>query len=273
MIRTTRFIFPFTALALLPTLGCGLEEIKGGNTQDQIPAEVQRALDETCATNSTCHANGSALLNLGPGASAALLDTMASTGDPFVVFGDLEASYLARKILGTNISGGPMPLSNQSPNDEVNLAIILGWIAGAEFSDGGSDTSGDTTDTGGDTTTDTGVDPICFADKPVPALPSFEADVWPTLEGRCTANCHEAMSLVPHMPDSATAFTNMVGVAGSTGMNYVSADAPEDSYLWHKLAGTHAQVGGTGGPMPLIGETCAVELQTIYAWILAGAAP
>lgn len=271
MTRTTRIhshSLAVLALAWLPALGCGLEEITDGGNTDQIPAEVQAAFDETCATNMTCHANGSALVNLGPGSSAAILDTNASTGDPFVKFGDIEGSYLARKILGTNISGGPMPLDQQSPNDEVNLAIILGWIAGAEFSDGGD--SG--TDSGTDTTTGDGDgDVTCYAMEPVPAAPSFEADVWPTLEARCVAGCHAASA--PQMPDAATAFANMVDVASTATMNYVTPDIPDESYLWHKLAGTHSAVGGTGAAMPLVGDMCVVELQTIYAWILAGAAP
>ncbi len=272
MTRTTGLL-SLMALALVPALGCGLEEITDGGTADAIPADVQAALDETCAT-AGCHANGGALVNLGPGASAAILDTMASTGDPFVTIGDVEASYLARKMLGTDISGSKMPLSTQSPNDAVNVAIILGWIAGAEFSDGGDsgDTTDDTTDDTGDTT-DTGMDPTCYADLPVPALPSFETDVWPTLEARCTAGCHMNMGLVPHMPDAMGAFDNLVGVMSSTGMNYVSADSPDDSYMWHKLSATHMQVGGTGGPMPQVGAMCTIEMQTIYAWILAGALP
>jgi hypothetical protein len=199
---------------------------------------------------------------------------MASTGDPYVVFGDLEASYLARKMLGKDISGGPMPLFEQSPNDSVNVAIILGWIAGAEFTDEAGDGDDDTeTDTDEGDTTETGEpEPECFAEKPVPAMPSFDADVWPILEGRCTAGCHENMTTVPHLPDPAGAFANLVGVASSAGMNYVTADVPDDSYLWHKLSATHTIVGGTGAPMPLVGEMCAVEMQTIYAWILAGAA-
>ena len=116
---------------------------------------------------------------------------------------------------------------------------------------------------------------VCYADKPIPAAPSFEADVWPVLENRCTASCHENMGLAPHLPDAAGAYANLVGVASpSASLDLVSAGDPEGSYLWHKVAGTHTGVeGGGGGPMPAIGELCVAELQTIYAWILAGAEP
>jgi hypothetical protein len=258
------FTAVFTASMLLPTIGCGLEEITDGGGEDKVPAAVQAAFDESCAT-AGCHANGGAQVNLGPGASDALLTTMASTGDPFVVLGDLEASYVARKILGRDITGGPMPLVEQSPNDPVNVAIILGWIAGAEFDDGGGDGDGDTGDGDGDVP--------CYAVAPVPMEPSFATDVWPTLEARCTENCHASMALNPHMPDAAGAFASLVGVASSNGMNYVTADVPDESYVWHKLSATHAFVGGGGSSMPSGGQMCTVEMQTIYAWILTGAQP
>jgi hypothetical protein len=268
MTRTTSYCL-FTTLAVLPMLGCGLEEITDGDGgDDAIPPAVQTAFDESCATNNTCHANDGSQVKLGPGASEAILTTMAANGEPFVVLGDVQASYLARKMLGTDITGGQMPLSSQSPNDDVNVAIILGWIAGAEFTDGGGDGDGDTTTGDGDG------DMPCFAEAPAPAMPSFATDVWPILEGRCAnAGCHGNMTTVPLMPDSGGAFTNLVGVASSAGMDYVTADVPDDSYLWHKLSGTQTIAGGGGATMPFGGQMCTAEMQTIYAWILTGASP
>jgi hypothetical protein len=45
----------------------------------------------------------------------------------------------------------------------------------------------------------------------------------------------------------------------------------EESYLWHKLKGTHLDVGGEGEQMPLIGEIDAAELELFETWILGGA--
>ncbi len=271
MTRTTRTTFMLLAtvmpLGLGGPLGCGLEEITDGGNADAIPADVQAALDESCATSNACHAGNPALVELSASGSAALLDTNSPSGDPYVKFGDIEGSYLARKMLGTNITGAKMPLNEQSPNDELNVAIILGWIAGAEFSDGGGESG---TDTSGDTTT--GTEEECYAMPPIPAAPSFEADVWPTFEARCLGNgCHT--SVAPQMPDAAGALANLVDVPSSATMNYVTPDIPDESYLWHKLAGTQASVGGSGATMPFGGSTCTAELQTIYAWILSGAAP
>ncbi len=268
-LRCTRAHVGLTGLALLAS-ACGLEEVEDGGQTDEIPAAVQAAFDETCATNSSCHGSGSALVSLAPGESAAILElSSGATGEPLVVIGDVEGSYLAKKMLGTDIVGGPMPLSSQSPDDAVNIAIILGWIAGAPLDAG--DESGDTGEAG-DGDGDTG-EVVCYADKPLPAMPSFEADVWPVLEQRCTAGCHESMTVAPHMPDAMAAYTSLVDAMSPTAnaMLVVPGD-PQASYLWHKLAATQTSVDGGGGlPMPATGDLCAVELQMIHAWILAGA--
>jgi len=47
-----------------------------------------------------------------------------------------------------------------------------------------------------------------------------------------------------------------------------------NSYLWHKLSGTQASVGGLGAQMPFGGPPLsAQEMSTIELWILTGANP
>ncbi|EDM77596.1 hypothetical protein PPSIR1_02888 [Plesiocystis pacifica SIR-1] len=256
------------ALALTPALwGCGLEPIDEGGDEggDAIPAAVQQAFDESCATASSCHATGSALVVLSAGESENILSTNSvQTGEPYVSLGEVGDSYIATKILS-----GEMPPSEQSANDSVNTAIIVGWIAGVQVEgEGGGDTG--ETDSGEDTT-DTGETGggDCFVDS-VSDSPVFTTDVWPTLEGRCAlSGCHEA--LAPAMPDAAGAYANLVGVASGAGIPYVTVDSPDDSYLWHKVTGTHMFVGGFGSQMPIGGELCTTEAQAIYSWILQGA--
>ncbi len=265
-----RRFHPVLLAALLgPALACGLEEVGGDEDGGEalIPAPVQRAFDQSCATSAGCHATGSSLVVLSAPDSAAILETSSSSGGPFVTLGDVENSYLAQKILGgPGIVGGVMPPSPQSPNDDVNLAIIVGWIAGVPIEDeggGDGDAPGD-----GDGDGDT----LCFAEAPIPASPSFAADVWPTFEARCaTAACHQV--LAPLMPDADGAYANLIDMPAAAAMaDYVTPGDPDASYLWHKLAATQSSVAGGGGsPMPIGGELCAAELQTIYAWILTGA--
>lgn len=53
----------------------------------------------------------------------------------------------------------------------------------------------------------------------------------------------------------------------------VTPGAPVESYLWHKVAGTHLTVGGAGGrmPKPTDPPLTALELATVEAWLLGGA--
>ncbi|NVB36907.1 hypothetical protein G6O69_03635 [Pseudenhygromyxa sp. WMMC2535] len=260
---TTHLLLP--ASLAMATVACGLEPIGDGGDEDPIPAAVQLAFDESCAGASGCHGEAPGSISLLSGDSAAILDLSGATGTPLVVFGDVEGSYLAQKILASpEITGQPMPLSPQSDNDEVNKAVIVGWIAGVEFD---SESSGDT-GTEGEDSSDTGASD-CYIES-APEMAAF-SDVWPVLEARCaTAGCHA--STFPTMADEASAYANIVGIDSLVvAMPLVDPDTPDNSYLWHKLAGTHALVGGSGSPMPLGGSLCVSELQTIYNWILGGA--
>lgn len=64
-----------------------------------------------------------------------------------------------------------------------------------------------------------------------------------------------------------------VGVPSTqaAGMMLVEAGSRDGSYLWHKLNGTHTDVGGSGAAMPMSGSLNAGDLETIGLWIDAGA--
>ncbi len=246
---------------LVGGLGCGLEEVGGDGGGDMIPPAVQQAFDESCATSAGCHASGSSLVVLSaPESSAILTAASASGGGPLVTLGDVDNSYIAQKILGgSSVIGGPMPPAKQSANDDVNLAIIVGWIAGVPLEGNGGGGGG-------------GGDAQCYISAPIPAAPSFASDIWPILENRCgTTACHQVSA--PLMPDAAGAYANLVSMpAAAAEASYVEPSDPNASYLWHKLMGTPASIPGGGGSlMPIGDELCAAEFQAIYAWIVADA--
>ncbi len=56
-------------------------------------------------------------------------------------------------------------------------------------------------------------------------------------------------------------------------LNFIEPGDPEMSYLWHKLNGTQSEVGGYGNDMPMgmLTRLTPQEIETIEAWILAGA--
>ena len=83
------------------------------------------------------------------------------------------------------------------------------------------------------------------------------------------------------MPDAATAYTNLVGVASTEDPNLdrVTVSASVDSYIYQKITGTQAGLGignvqmpNTGTPMS-INPLSDADMTTFQAWIDAGAVP
>ena len=102
-------------------------------------------------------------------------------------------------------------------------------------------------------------------------------DVQPILTVNCAVSgCHvgtnppEGQNL-----SSGQTFSNVVNVVSNQAtpaMNRVTPGEPDNSYLVHKIEGTHVSVGGSGERMPR-GRTPLTQTQinTIRAWITAGA--
>lgn len=95
----------------------------------ELEPKVQEIFDDMCTM---CHgrgvtsddAEGVALT----GAPLASLTQVKSntTGDPMVIPGDPDNSYLVRKMTGTNIEGEVMPLGDEVSPEQ--LAVIRDWI-------------------------------------------------------------------------------------------------------------------------------------------------
>ncbi len=145
------------AAVVVMTLAAGackeLVPIDDGGGGAQVPTAVQEAFDRSCAL-SGCHGMGAAQagLSLDAGASASVVGGSSSAGIPMVTLGDVCQSYLALKIMSpdknmcdTQIAGALMPPGTRGdPDVQLDIAIILGWIAGAELPGGGSGGSGGT---------------------------------------------------------------------------------------------------------------------------------
>jgi len=104
---------------------------------------------------------------------------------------------------------------------------------------------------------------------------SFSADIVPLLKSRCVV-CHlpgaEQAGLALHPKGG---YANLVDVKSTQSpLLRVSPGKPADSYLYRKITGTHAQVGGSGERMPF-GESSltAEEVDRVRRWIEGGAKP
>ncbi len=147
--------------------------------------------------------------------------------------------------------------------------------------DTGDDTSvitgDDTSDVTGDDTSDvTGSTDDTGVDDTGAIGPSFAVDVHgPIIAQSCGCHVGGAGGLTLG-GDAASAYAAIVGVPSGDvpAMNYISPGDPNNSYLLHKVLGTHADVGGDGKQMPLNGAPLSQDkLDTITAWITLGAQP
>jgi hypothetical protein len=104
---------------------------------------------------------------------------------------------------------------------------------------------------------------------------SFATDIVPLLKSRCVM-CHlpgaEQAGLALHPKGG---YANLIDVKSTQSpLVRVSPGKPDDSYLYRKLTGTQAQVGGSGERMPFGDATLtAEEIERVRRWIKGGAKP
>ncbi len=107
---------------------------------------------------------------------------------------------------------------------------------------------------------------------------TLSGDVQPIFTSTCAlSGCHGGTNPQLGMNLSAgQTFANVVNVQAIelSTMNRVTPGQPDNSYLVHKVQGTHLDVGGSGFQMPL-GRSPLTQMQIdlIRAWIDAGARP
>ncbi len=97
-------------------------------------------------------------------------------------------------------------------------------------------------------------------------------DVQPILSGSCALpGCHAGASPAQGMNlGVGQTFSNVVNVASRElpSMNRVTPNQPDNSYLVHKVQGTHLDAGGSGSRMPLGRSPLSRdEIDLIRAWI------
>ncbi len=105
---------------------------------------------------------------------------------------------------------------------------------------------------------------------------TLSRDVQPIFTGNCVfSGCHAGSSPEEGMSLGAgQAFSNVVNVAARQlpSMNRVTPNQPDNSYLVHKVQGTHLDVGGSGSQMPEgLSPLSQSDIDLIRAWIQAGA--
>ncbi len=145
----------------------------------------------------------------------------------------------------------------------ASLVLPLLLVGGLACSDSSAPDNGGNGDNGGGNGSTGG------------GTPTLTGDVQPILSANCAlSGCHsgaspqEGMNLGP-----GQTFGNTVDVpSNESGLDRIEPNQPDQSYLVHKIQGTQASVGGSGGRMPLGGIPLSqADIDTIRAWITAGA--
>jgi len=123
----------------------------------------------------------------------------------------------------------------------------------------------------------------CFSDHPAEptggATVSFANDIQPIFSGNCASSgCHGTVNANPGNKPmvlvAGQSYDNIVGVASGEvpSMQRIRAGQPDNSYLIHKLQGTHRGVGGSGERMPLGRSPLSQgQVDLIRTWTANGA--
>ncbi|MDP2312492.1 MAG: hypothetical protein Q8P41_06265 [Pseudomonadota bacterium] len=114
--------------------------------------------------------------------------------------------------------------------------------------------------------------PLDAAEESAAPAVAFPADVETVFATSCAgAGCHVGGAVSPKLGEG---YDTVVDVPSSvSGVDYVEPGDPAGSYLYAKLDGTAAALGGGGGTMPLGGALSDADLEIVYTWILDGALP
>ncbi|MCR9159408.1 MAG: hypothetical protein ACE37F_23120 [Nannocystaceae bacterium] len=248
-------------LVLAPLLAlCGCDQVQrideagGSGSEGAVPPAVQQRLTQSCAIPS-CHVSGSVAPDLSEASGGAWV-SQSGAGGPYVTFGDVENSFLVEKLFEAPSVGSQMPLP-PGVLEAVDLALIVGWVAGVDFPDDGTGSGGGEV--------------------------SYSADVRPIFAAKGCLACHHDDSAVD--VDIVDPFSEPNGLVGSvntwaeaypeggTPMLNVEPGDPDESFLIDKLADPYVvdpAIGGAAMPLNLEPLTDQ-ELADLRAWIDAGA--
>ena len=100
---------------------------------------------------------------------------------------------------------------------------------------------------------------------------NYDDDIQPIWTAECTSGCHSGGS--PSGGLSLTSSSTQINVASIDlpSMDQIEPGDKANSYIWHKINGTQASVGGAGLDMPKYSSLSSAELTLIGDWIDEGA--
>lgn len=126
--------------------------------------------------------------------------------------------------------------------------------------------SGPAADTAAPANHDDTADPA----NPGTALTPFERDLAPKLAG--CAGCHSGDDPSGQL-DLSDPFAAVDAESNQSTLVLIAPGDHLESYLWHKVSGTHGIAGGLGTRMPVGGAWPQEDIDLLAQWINLGAPP
>lgn len=240
----------------------------GGETTGEGYAAVQSIFSNNC-TN--CHATGATFPSLDGDLCTDLVNVDSQqTSNKLIVAGDSDSSYLYHKMAGTHLdiggSGSQMPIGGSISQADVDL--VMSWIDEGASCEGGSDTPSDPVEEPSNEPSDDSGNPESTTEpSSEPIGDVFWTDIEPKV-GACSG-CHSDSGTFP--PINYDDLVDQDSMQLSS-MKLIAPSDPENSYLLHKISGTHLDVGGSGVQMPMGTPALSPEdIALVEAWIVQGA--
>lgn len=99
-------------------------------------------------------------------------------------------------------------------------------------------------------------------------------DISSLIDSECEG-CHKGISPAGGLNLTGSVWYDaIVGMpADQAAMDLVTPGDLAESYLYHKVVGTHVGAGGSGNQMPSNGDLSSANLEIVATWILDGALP
>jgi hypothetical protein len=135
--------------------------------------------------------------------------------------------------------------------------LVMGCTSGSDVSDDPSDSETVDTDLGGS-------EPVRDTAFPTP----FERDLAPRLSA--CAGCHAGSAAAGGL-DLTDVRTSLGVTSSHLDMMLIEPGDHLESYLWHKVAGTHSVAGGLGQQMPPGEVWSGEDVDLLARWIDLGA--
>ena len=254
-------------LMLSLIFGCDDHEFTGGHhSGEETIGEGYTAVQSVFSNNCTmCHATGATFPSLEGDICTDLVDVDSQqSSNKLIVGGDSNASYLYHKMAGTHLdvggTGSQMPIGGSISQEDLDL--VMAWIDEGPSCEGDSITPNEPSEE----PSDSGILEPTDEPSEEPTGDVFWTDIEPKISS--CSGCHSASATFPPMNYDDLVDQDSMQLSS---MKLIAPSDPENSYLLHKISGTHLEVGGSGSQMPIGPELSYDDIALVDAWIEQGA--